>query len=809
MKKIIFYFLLFIVFSSSLILSNETDSSDVIIFKVSEIPIQIDNTTAYLEEENNRIVTTSMVSISKKNLTSVNKRFEKLLEISDSVSLSNSNLVQLQNLQRRWNSLKEKALESLTTISERIHDLGQDSESLQNMLLNWEQTYKKYKSTDLPNELLISIKSINEKILSLIQVMENESNDLISIQIALSNKNTSIKYRINALDKAILFKQKAVFDRNSDPLWEQLADTTNSNSILKQASNLASSYSNYTISFYDYYKRKLASGILIFLLFLAFTFGLKYYGSKIVDDNPTIHKAILLFNKPFSISFLLFLLFQSYTSESSVAFQGLGRVLMLIPLLFILLKIIDSRLKSTLYIFMFLFFINELRVSSGNDNLLGSLILLGLAFLTLLAIYWVKKDNLISSFLHNDKIANLVNNSFNISFGLIMLVMLFDILGYVALSNILFNGFHNTIYATILFVTANLVFNAIVLIILKTKALQKLKIVLFHSPQIISTARNVIRISLSLAWIGILLNSFSIYDIVYDAIIKLLSINLGYGSISFSLSNILLFSITIWISFQLSKFIHFILEIDVLPQIELSRGIPGTITSITKYIILSIGLFMALVSIGIDFNKFALLFGALGVGIGFGLQSLVNNFLSGIILIFEHPIQIGDIIKVGDVAGTVKKIGIRASIVKSFDGSEIVVPNGNLISTELTNWTLSDKNRRIDVSVGVKYGSDVKKVEKLLLKCANDNKKILEEPSPIVLFQNFGNSSLDFTLRCWAENIDNWYLSQSELRFAINQIFEENDITIPFPQSDVYIKEFAKHEKHEKHEKQNPPKIDE
>lgn len=794
MKKIIFCFLLFILFSNNQIISSDRDSSNIVIFKLSEIPIQIENTTAYLEEENNRILTSSIVSISKKTLTSVDRRFEKLFEISDSISLSNSNLVQLQNLQRRWNSLKEKVTESLATISERIQDLGKDSESQQDMLLNWEQSYKKYKSNDLPNELLISIKSINENILSLIQVIENESNDLISIQIALSNKNLAIKYKINALDRIISLKQKAVFDRNSDALWEQLSDTTSSNSILNQASNLASSYSNYTISFYDYYKRKISSGILIFLLFLSFTFGLKYYGSKIEDDNPTIHKAILLFNKPFSISFLLFLLFLSYTSESSLAFQGIRRVLMLIPLLFILLKIIDSRLKSTLYIFMFLFFVNELRVSSGNDNLLGNLILLSLALLTLFAISWVKKDNLISSFLHNDKIVSLVRNSFNISFVLIILVMLFDILGYVALSNILFNGFHNTIYATILFVTANLVFNAIVLITLKTKAMQKLKVVLFHSGKIISTAHNIIRISLSLAWIGILLNSFSIYDFVYNAIIKLLSINLGYGSISFSLSNILLFSITIWISFQLSKFIHFILEIDVLPKMELGRGVPGTITSITKYIILSIGLLMALVSIGIDFNKFALLFGALGVGIGFGLQNLVNNFLSGIILIFEHPIQIGDIIKVGDVAGTVKKIGIRASIVKSFDGSEIVVPNGNLISTELTNWTLSDKNRRIDINVGVKYGSDVKKVKELLLKCANDNTRIIKEPEPIVIFQNFGNSSLDFTLRCWAENIDNWFYSQSELRFAINQIFEENDITIPFPQSDVYIKEMKSNE---------------
>jgi len=509
-----------------------------------------------------------------------------------------------------------------------------------------------------------------------------------------------------------------------------------------------------------------------------------------------------LFSNPISISFLLFLLFLSFTADNTIAFQGIRRVLMLIPLLLILLKIVDSRLKSPLYIFMFLFFINELRVSSGNDNLLEQLILIGLTFLTIFAIFWVKKLNLTESFLKDEKTVNLVKLSFNISFVLMVFVLLLNILGFVTLSNILFNGFQNSVYATMLFLTANLVFNAIVLIVLKTKQMQKLKIVLYHSDIIILNARKFIKVLLSFAWVAIILNSFSLYNFIYTKIMQLLSTSIGYGSISISVSGIILFSLTIWASFKISKFILFILNVDILPQLELPRGVPGTITSISKYIILSVGFLFALVSIGIDFNKFSLLFGALGVGIGFGLQNLVNNFLSGVILIFEHPIQIGDIIKVGDVAGTVKKIGIRASIIKSFDGSEIVVPNGNLISTELTNWTLSDKNRRIDVNVGVKYGSDVKKVEELLLECANNNKKILEEPAPIVLFQNFGNSSLDFTLRCWAENIDNWYLSQSELRFSINKIFDENDITIPFPQSDVYIKEFAKNVN------QDIPKID-
>lgn len=803
MKKFNFYLVLIIIFFTSQFSFSQVDSASNKFYKLSEIPTEIENATIFINEANQKLLSSSIISKATKDMESVNRRFLKLKLISDSLDIENSNIIQIQDLQRRWIALRKKIEETLSTISNRIIELEGENVIFQDMQTTWELTSKQNTEIEIPKELLSSIKLLGKEIENTIQNIEKETGDLISIQLAFTSKNLELKTNLKNLENIILGKQRAIFDRNSDPLWEQFSDSTESNSIAKQAELLIFSYSKYIESFYSYYKRKFSIGIFIFILFLIFTLGLKYYGNKIEDDDPIIHKAILLFSKPISISFLLFLLFLSFTTDSTIAFQGIRRVLMLIPLLFILLKIVDSRLKSTLYIFMFLFFINELRVSSGNDNILEHLILIGLTFLTIFAIFWVKKLNFKEPFFKDAKTLNLVKLSFKISFVLMAFVLLLNILGFVTLSNILFNGFHNSAYATILFLTANLVFNAIILIVLKTKPMQKLQIVLHHSNKIILNTRKFIKISLSIAWVAIILNSFSLYDFIYTEIMKLLSTNIGYGSISISVSGIILFMLTIWISFKISRFILFILDIDILPQMELPRGVPGTITSISKYIILSVGFLFALVSIGIDFNKFALLFGALGVGIGFGLQSLVNNFLSGIILIFEHPIQIGDIIKVGDVAGTVKKIGIRASIVKSFDGSEIVVPNGNLISTELTNWTLSDKNRRIDVNVGVKYGSDVKKVEELLLKCANDNKKILEEPAPIVLFQNFGNSSLDFTLRCWAENIDNWYLSQSELRFAINQIFEENDITIPFPQSDVYIKEFAKHEK------QNPHEIDE
>jgi len=398
------------------------------------------------------------------------------------------------------------------------------------------------------------------------------------------------------------------------------------------------------------------------------------------------------------------------------------------------------------------------------------------------------KNKLFKSLIKNEKVLSLVKIIYKISLIIVTLVLFLNILGYVQLANVLINGFYNSIFATVLLLTANLVFNSLLLLILKSKPMQKLKIVALHPKSIISTSKKIIIVGITIAWFVIVMDAFLIYDVLFTTFDKILSADFEFGSITFSLKDFFFFFVTIWVSFQISKFLQFILEIDILPQFKLPRGVPGAIISLTKYIIITIGLFLAFMSLGVDFNKFAILIGALGVGIGFGLQNLVNNFISGIVLIFERPIQTGDVIKVGEITGTVKKIGIRASVVRTFDGAEIIVPNGNLISSELTNWTFSDRFRRMDIQVGVEYGSNVEKVKELLLQAGKDIDGVLDRPSPIVLFNNFGNSSLDFTLRSWTKDFDNWLAIESALRFEINKLFEENDIVIPFPQTDINFK---------------------
>jgi small-conductance mechanosensitive channel len=220
----------------------------------------------------------------------------------------------------------------------------------------------------------------------------------------------------------------------------------------------------------------------------------------------------------------------------------------------------------------------------------------------------------------------------------------------------------------------------------------------------------------------------------------------------------------------------------------LSKGLPHTIALLVKYSIVTLGVIAAASVAGIHMTNLAIILGALSVGIGFGLQNIFNNLVSGLILLLERPIKIGDTIEVGALMGVVKSIGIRASNVHTLDGAEIIVPNGNLISNEVINWTLSDKRRRIEVLVGVAYGSDPYQVQKIFLDILSSQKDIVKDPKPIVLFNNFGDSSLDFRILFWTDNFDEWIRIRSEVIFRIHDGLKEAGIQIPFPQRDLNIR---------------------
>jgi small-conductance mechanosensitive channel len=231
-----------------------------------------------------------------------------------------------------------------------------------------------------------------------------------------------------------------------------------------------------------------------------------------------------------------------------------------------------------------------------------------------------------------------------------------------------------------------------------------------------------------------------------------------------------------------------VLEEDVYPRVPLPRGVPSTVTMLVRYGVITLGFLLALSIAGIPLDRLAFVLGAFSVGIGFGLQTVVNNFVSGLILMFERPIQVGDAVEVSGLVGRVKRIGVRASTVETFDGAEVIVPNGTLVSGQLINWTLSTRSRRIEVQVGVAYGTDPEKVLSLLREAVRGLPGVLAQPEPTAIFRAFGSSSLDFSLYFWTADFEGWTVLRSDATVRVNRALAEAGIEIPFPQQDVRIR---------------------
>ena len=261
------------------------------------------------------------------------------------------------------------------------------------------------------------------------------------------------------------------------------------------------------------------------------------------------------------------------------------------------------------------------------------------------------------------------------------------------------------------------------------------------------------------------------------------------GESNITLGTILYFIISFIILTLVAKHFRNLLVNKILVKANMEKGARNSIGLITRVMIMFIGAIFIIQSAGIDMSSLSLLAGALGVGIGFGLQNITDNFISGIIILFEKPIKVGDRIVVGDTEGDVINISVRATTILTNENVSIIVPNSEFISSRVINWSHNDRNIRFDIPVGVSYAEDPVEVKDVLMKVADENEHVLKHPAPHVFFDEFGDSSLNFTLAIWTStHTDKPRRLKTELYFDIFERFKEKGIEIPFPQRDIHVK---------------------
>ena len=261
-----------------------------------------------------------------------------------------------------------------------------------------------------------------------------------------------------------------------------------------------------------------------------------------------------------------------------------------------------------------------------------------------------------------------------------------------------------------------------------------------------------------------------------------------------TLLSVLIALIIVIVTYVLIRNIGGLLEVMVFSHVKLSQGTPYTVTTLLTYLIIAVGGAFAFGTLGMSWSKLQWLFAALSVGLGFGMQEIFANFVSGIIILFERPVRIGDTITIGNYSGTVSKIRIRATTLIDPDKKEVIVPNKAFVTERLVNWALTDAITRLVINIGVAYGSDLELVRKLLLQAAEENSKVLKEPAPVAYFLSFGASTLDHELRVYVGQVADRTQTIDALNRRIDELFKQNNIDIAFNQLDVFIKNQATNE---------------
>lgn len=255
-----------------------------------------------------------------------------------------------------------------------------------------------------------------------------------------------------------------------------------------------------------------------------------------------------------------------------------------------------------------------------------------------------------------------------------------------------------------------------------------------------------------------------------------------------TLASFIIFFIIIALFVLLSKIVKNKFLLTLLSKLRIESGLQFTLTRLTQYIIVFIGIVVALQFIGIDLTGLAVVFGFLSVGVGFGLQNITSNFIAGLILLFERPIKVGDRVTVGDTEGDVLNINIRSTTIRSLNNISIIVPNSEFVSSQVINWSHGETKIRMDLPVGVSYNSDLDTVIRALRETAEENSEVLSNPAPEVHLAEFGDSSWNMQLRIWIEHPQRYYYVRSDINTEIVRKFRKYGVEIPYPQRDLHVR---------------------
>jgi small-conductance mechanosensitive channel len=687
----------------------------------------------------------------------------------------------LRGLQAEWSRLRREIAASNSELTGRAHELERHVTQLDEFKKRWEETLQAATDAKVPAEVVDLVKGVLNEIREGRAAVEKQRASILTLQSRLGVQDSRIADALTALAQARERALNRLFISDSPPVWRSSLEGGDKRALQQESFN---SFTRQLATLSTYVRRqasRVVATCAIFALSLAgvvWLRGRKRARQEDETQEQDWHAASPVADLPFATALLLALLAARWIfPQAPRLFWAVVGALALIPAALILRRVLRPGFYGALYALIACFLVDQLRSVLAAVELVPRLLFLGEMLGVAIFSAWVIRgvarmpapDMRAPRLTHAAAVAALAISS---------TALVANGLGYVTLGNLLGNALLRSFYLGLVLYALVEVLDWLFACALHIGPLAALTIIRRHRPLVRRRLRRLLQWAAILLWSAALLQQLMLRDPLIAAVGGFLAAELRIGSIQTSPGDIVAFVVTIWAAFLVSRFVRFLLDEDVYPRVRLKRGLSYAISNTLHYLILLVGFFLAVAALGFDMTQVTILVGAFSVGVGFGLQNIFNNFISGLILLFERPINIGDIIQVDDGSGVVEHIGVRASIIRMSNGSEVIMPNGKLISERLVNWTLSGRRYGVELPITVGRGPDPQKVIGLLERIAATHPLVSNDDPPQALVVKLGPDALGFVLRAWTEHAEQWMKIRSELAIAINAALAAENIAL-------------------------------
>lgn len=708
---------------------------------------------------------------------------DELLELS---------AIRLESLEKHWKFYDRELADWRRELQRLSAPYLEDSADLAARRAAWEATRASLGQASVATAL-------SDRVVSLLGQLDRGQKELSSPLdhlIDLGRRANQVEGSIDAgrhsVSTAITYHDKRLSMIDTEPLWLAWQDPNLSRIELEGATAGLRSETAFLADWSQASQERIRVYQVCSVLLLPFLFWLSRRSRRVVSADAETTAATRALRRPVSAWFVLLLVgVPFWFPDAPLVLHQIALLLALIPVLRLLPLEVYAVLGAGPYLATALYLLYRLGFLLVGEPLYYRVHLLAVALLTSIALAWrlltARFGGVAATYRGRDSVRGLGW----VAVAALVVAIVANVIGNVSLAEMLCGAVLDSIYVGLALFAGTNVLVSMIRLALARKTLTRFRVVTQHAGPLLASITRLLTFGALVAWVVVMLNEFRIARPVSAQVRAVLTYPLTIGEVSVSAGGILLFALSVWLSYWLARTVRLVLQDEVMPKMDLPRGVGNSISTLTYYAMIMAGIFFALAAAGFELSQLALVVGALGVGIGLGLQNVVNNFVSGLILMFERPIQPGDVVEVSGTQGKVREIGMRATTLTTFEGADVVVPNGTLLSEKFINWTLSDMNRRIDVNVGVAYGSNPRQVMQLLLDVAQATPGVAPHPAPNVVFVGFGASSLDFSIRAWTENFGDWVDIRSEMSARVYEALATAGIQIPFPQQDVHLKSVA------------------